>query len=76
MCLSPLSVGVSVVSVPASGQVTVRQGEPVSLLCNTTGNPPPVITWTRPVLTVITEKCHFSPRENAIFVKLTCQVRA
>ena len=61
MCLSPLSVGVSVVSVPASGQVTVRQGEPVSLLCNTTGNPPPVITWTRPVLPSHQEKIPFYP---------------
>jgi hypothetical protein len=40
-------VGASVVSVPASGEVTVRQGDPVTLQCEARGNPPPVITWTR-----------------------------
>lgn len=35
--------------VPASGQVTARQGESVSLRCNATGVPPPSIAWHKSV---------------------------
>lgn len=37
----------SVKTVPSTGLMVVKKGEPVSLACEVTGNPLPVVTWTR-----------------------------
>lgn len=39
----------SVKTVPPTGLIVVKKGEPVSLACEVTGNPLPVVTWTREV---------------------------
>lgn len=39
----------SVKPVPSTGLVVVKKGEPVTLSCDVTGNPLPVVTWTREV---------------------------
>lgn len=35
--------------VPANGQTTTRKGGPVSFECRTTGNPNPVVQWSKRV---------------------------
>ena len=35
--------------VPSNGLLVVGIGEPVTLTCEVTGNPVPVVTWTREV---------------------------
>lgn len=35
--------------VPSNGVIVVKKGEPVTLSCDVTGNPLPVVTWTREV---------------------------
>lgn len=34
---------------PRSGLVVVKEGEPISIGCEATGDPTPVITWKKPV---------------------------
>ncbi|VVC24119.1 Hypothetical protein CINCED_3A013250 [Cinara cedri] len=36
-----------IISLTANGKVSAKKGSDVTLQCNFTGNPPPIITWTR-----------------------------
>ena len=40
-------VSPTVISVPPSGAVSVKEGEETVLQCEVTGNPRPAVTWTR-----------------------------
>jgi len=44
-----MTVPPSVKTMPSSGVLVVKKGEPVTLSCDVTGNPLPVVTWTREV---------------------------
>lgn len=44
-----MTVPPSVKPIPSTGLAVVKKGEPVTLACEVSGNPLPVVTWTREV---------------------------
>ena len=44
------SVSPTVIAVPPTGGVTVKEGEDVTLQCEVTGNPMPTVIWSKKVM--------------------------
>lgn len=38
-----------IIGITSNGKVSAKKGSDVTLQCNSTGNPPPTITWSRKV---------------------------
>ena len=45
-----VSVSATVIAVPPTGSVTVKEGEDVTLQCEVTGNPLPTVIWSKKVM--------------------------
>ena len=45
-----VSVSPTVIAVPPTGSVTVKEGEDVTLQCEVTGNPLPTVIWSKKVM--------------------------
>ena len=43
----PFAVPPSIVQISGDGRVTVTEGTVLDLICNTTGNPKPRVTWSK-----------------------------
>ncbi|KAL3278066.1 hypothetical protein HHI36_013410, partial [Cryptolaemus montrouzieri] len=54
---------------PPNGQVTVRRGGPVSFECRASGNPAPVVQWSKKVIYILYSNLFTSTGETYFLVK-------
>ncbi|KAM9325336.1 hemicentin-2 [Gastrophryne carolinensis] len=65
-----LNVNVAPTILPGSTEYTTREGNPVTLLCNSKGHPQPTVTWTKGEETVLIDNSHYQVnKDGSLFIE-------